>query len=117
MSLYKRVAHPGYSYLLSNNLSAFLYHYNQYPQWTNFPVSPTSLEVTRAKNTLTRVRFSVYNLAHRTPKLTTPGIHAAEDKIGGGKGDSAKKVTDTGREQWEKAGYEFRTSNEMERCR
>lgn len=32
------------------------------------------------------------------------GIHAAEDKIGGGKGDSAKKVTDTGREQLEKAG-------------
>ncbi|KAJ5181381.1 hypothetical protein N7449_011528 [Penicillium cf. viridicatum] len=32
------------------------------------------------------------------------GIHAAEDKIGGGKGDSAKKVTDTGREQLENAG-------------
>ncbi|KAJ5956507.1 hypothetical protein N7501_010786 [Penicillium viridicatum] len=37
------------------------------------------------------------------------GIHAAEDKIGGGKGgdsanNSANKVTDAGREQLDKAG-------------
>ncbi|CAI7615390.1 unnamed protein product [Penicillium palitans] len=32
------------------------------------------------------------------------GIRAAEDKIGGGKGDSTKKATDAGREQLEKAG-------------
>ncbi|KAL2702873.1 hypothetical protein AAEP93_007171 [Penicillium crustosum] len=33
------------------------------------------------------------------------GIHAAEDKIGGGnKGDATKKATDAGREQLEKAG-------------
>ncbi|KAJ5588027.1 hypothetical protein N7537_010705 [Penicillium hordei] len=32
------------------------------------------------------------------------GIHAAEDKIGGGKSDPAKKVTDTGSEQLDKAG-------------
>ena len=42
--------------------------------------------------------------------LTAPGIHAAEDKIGGGnKGDATKKATDAGREQLEKAGYDFLT--------
>ncbi|KAJ9491942.1 hypothetical protein VN97_g1305 [Penicillium thymicola] len=38
------------------------------------------------------------------------GIHAVEDKIGGGKGDDTqKKVTDAGREQLDKSGYGFRT--------
>ncbi|KAJ5516131.1 hypothetical protein N7527_007691 [Penicillium freii] len=33
------------------------------------------------------------------------GIHAVEDKIGGGKGgDPAKQATDAGREQLDKAG-------------
>ncbi|KAJ5511440.1 hypothetical protein N7453_003543 [Penicillium expansum] len=32
------------------------------------------------------------------------GIHAVEDKVGGGKGDQAKKFTDNGREQLDKTG-------------
>ncbi|KAJ5940584.1 hypothetical protein N7516_000752 [Penicillium verrucosum] len=32
------------------------------------------------------------------------GIHAVEDKIGGGKGDTQKKATDAGREQLEQTG-------------
>ncbi|KAJ5211397.1 hypothetical protein N7491_011216 [Penicillium cf. griseofulvum] len=41
-------------------------------------------------------------------KLMATGVNAAEQKFGGG-GDSnpAKKVTDTGREQLDKAGYDF----------
>ena len=37
------------------------------------------------------------------------GVGAAEKKFGGGGdgGDPAKKVTDTGREQLDKAGYDF----------
>lgn len=42
-------------------------------------------------------------------KLTAPGIHAVEDKIGGGKGDTQKKATDAGREQLEQTGYDFWT--------
>jgi hypothetical protein len=39
------------------------------------------------------------------------GVGAAEKKLGGGGGgggdDPTKKVTDTGREQLDKAGYDF----------
>ncbi|KAF4769731.1 hypothetical protein N7455_009357 [Penicillium solitum] len=52
------------------------------------------------------------NLAHKLggnkgQEYIDKGIHAAEDKIGGGKGDPTKKVTDAGREQLEKAGKDL----------
>lgn len=38
---------------------------------------------------------------------TSALLHAAEKQLGGGKCEPAKKLTDTGREQLDKAGYDF----------